>query len=359
MSRIEYIEECRTTIWESAEACAAAIGRQEISPYGNFRVLADPEPPAPPGPPPPGLDSVIGNGRAVQQLRLALDAFTAGKDKPGRAKAFPHTLMAGGGGLGKTTLAGMVGRELGATVHEGMGKSVNMAKAIALLTSVKSGDVIFLDEIHALAPVCQELFYRAMEDGLLVTDPNEPPVKLKRFTLIGATTDEWKLSGPLRQRFKLTVRMEFLDAQELTAALELRVARLGWTADADVLAGIAKRARGTPRLAIGLLDACRRAADARGQERLTADALEVACRADELDELGLDAVYRRYMQILALAAGPVKLNVLASVTGLTRYTLERVIEPDLMRMGLLTKTDNGGRQLTPAGREHCRTFNAE
>ena len=306
-------------------------------------------------PPPPGLDSVIGNVRAVQQLSMALAAFHAGKGKPGRAAAFPHTLLAGPGGLGKTMLAGIVGRELGATVHEGMGKSLHVpAKAIELLTSVAAGDIIFLDEIHELAPACQTVFYRALEDGLVVAAPNLPPVKLKRFTLIGATTDEWKLSGPLRQRFKLTVRMEFMDCQELTQALEGRIERLGWTADADTLAGIAQRARGTPRLAIGLLDACRRAADASGTERLTVGSLALACDVEELDCLGLDPIYRRYVQILELAAGPVKLNVLASITGLTRYTLERVIEPDLMRMGLMSKTDNGGRQLTPAGREHCR-----
>lgn len=312
--------------------------------------------------PPPGLDDVIGNGDAVLQIRTALDAHNARKKaaEKGKGPAFPHLLLSGPGGTGKTMLAEIVARELGGKFHLQMGQTLsNPAKVAEVLLTIKRGDVLFIDEIHGLKPHCQETLYRAMEDGLLIplTRAGKPaaekPIRLPKFSIIGATTDEWGLLPSLCQRFKYQIRLSRLTTDDLAAAIAGRTARLGLTIAPEAVRLIAERALGTPRLAVRLLDGCIDTAAAKGEKEITENLVKTTCQIWGIDSLGLDKVARQYLQILADAGGdPTRLNVLASkLDGLSKRTVETKIEPDLVWFGLMTK-DADGRRLTAAGREH-------
>ncbi len=331
-------------------------------------------PPKPKGPPAeepdpietvpgPGLDDVNGNAGAVLQIRTALAAWRARKAEAekGKAPAFPHALLSGPGGTGKTMLAEIIARELGAKLHLQMGQTLSTpAKVCEVLVSLKRGDVLFIDEIHGLKPACQEALYRAMEDRLIVPatragKPVAKPVRLHPFTLIGATTDEWGLLPSLCQRFKYRVRLKRLSPDELLEAIGGRAQRMGLTIAPDALGLIAHRAMGTPRLAVGLLDGCIDTAKARGDNVITAALVTETCEIWGIDSLGLDEVTRDYLRVLAdHGVDPVRLNVLASkLDGLSKTTVERKIEPDLVWLGLIEKNADG-RRLMAAGREHLQ-----
>ena len=316
---------------------------------------AEPEPAPEPAAAPPTLDDVIGNAPAVLQIRTALDAHRA----RGGKGAFPHVLLSSPGGCGKTLLAGIIAREVKRPLRLQMGQSLSTPARVAdVFLSLKAGDVLFIDEMHGLKPQCQETLYRAMEEGILVPvekagKPVGPPIKLKTFTLIGATTDAWALLPSLLQRFKYRVSLERLTPADLAAAIASRAERKSIALTDEAAGMIADRAHGTPRLAVGLLDGCLDAAAAQWRVGIDADVVTMTCAIWGIDDLGLDAVARKYLSYLAEAGGePVRLNVLATkLDGLSRRTVEMRVEPDLVWLGLISK-DADGRRLTDAGREH-------
>ena len=306
---------------------------------------------------PPGLDDVIGNAAAVAQIRTALQAHRARSDK----SPFPHILLAGVGGTGKTMLAEIIAREVKRPIRLQMGQTLNSpARVVEVLLSLKPGDVLFVDECHGLKPQCQESLYRAMEDGIVVPvskagNPAAKPIKLPPFTLIGATTDEWGLLNSLLQRFKYRIQMERMSAADLAQAISQRADRKGWQVTAEAAGMIADRAHGTPRVAIDLLDGAMDVALAGGSTEI--DAMIVQATADlwRIDGLGLDHTARKYLKHLAEANGALRLNVLASkLEGLSRRTIETRVEPELVYLGLIDKSATG-RSLTAAGRQHLKS----
>jgi holliday junction DNA helicase RuvB len=302
---------------------------------------------------PPGLDDVIGNAAAVQQIRTAISAHCARGEK----SSFPHILLAGVGGVGKTMLAEIIAREIKKPIRLAMGQTLNSAARVTeMLLSLKAGDVLFVDEMHGLKPGCQESLYRAMEDGVVVPVSKKvsAPIKLPSFTLIGATTDEWGLLPSLLQRFKYRIRMERMSAGDMASAISQRAERKGWKVTAEAAGMIANRSHGTPRIAIGLLDGAMDVALAGGTNNIDAKIVESTCQLWRLDGLGLDNTARKYLQYLSDADGPLRLNVVASkLEGLSRRTIETRVEPELVYLGLITK-DSDGRRLTAAGKNHLR-----
>lgn len=304
-------------------------------------------------PGPPTLDHVVGQARAVQQLRVALDAhFNDRASAEGGEIALPHILMVGPAGVGKSTLSQIISGELGCTLHEELAQNLLTPGHVhGLMMMVEAGGVVFLDEIHELLPPCQTVLYRCLEERRLFLGGNRKSITLPAFTFVGATTDEWALSKPLRDRFKITIRLTHYAVPEIRKIVFQRCMRLGWALQDDVLDEIAKRSRGTPRIAVRLLEASRRQARADGKQTILLDHFNRMCETEGVDALGLDVTERRYLQLLRDSQGPVRLNVLATQLALPRRTIESVIESELIRLRLVTKTEEG-RTLTAAGVQH-------
>ncbi|MGE5612426.1 MAG: Holliday junction DNA helicase RuvB C-terminal domain-containing protein [Bacillota bacterium] len=302
---------------------------------------------------PPTLDHVIGQKRVVQQLRTALDAlFNDRAAQHAGEIALPHLLMVGPPGTGKSLLSGIVAAELGSQLHEELAQNVQSPGHLhGLLMLAEPSDVVFVDEIHELLPQVQTTLYRSLEERRLFLGGDRKSVTLPPFTFIGATTDEWALSKPLRDRFKIVLRLEHYSEAELIELLHQRAKRLHWAITEEAVKGIASRGRGTPRLAIRLLEGARRYARAENADTITEQHLKRLCDVEGVDTLGLDCLERRYLELLREAQGPIRLNVIATHLGLPRRTIEAVIENELIRLGLVSKSDDG-RMLTALGAKH-------
>ncbi len=293
---------------------------------------------------PQSLDAFVGQAEARANLKVFVASAKV------RGEAMDHTLFYGPPGLGKTTLAQIVARELG--VNFRMTSGPVLAKAgdlAAILTNLDARDVLFIDEIHRLAPAVEEVLYPAMEDYALDLVIGEGPaartvrIELAPFTLVGATTRLGLLTTPLRDRFGIPVRLEFYTPQELEAIVSRAAKLMGVPAVPDGAAEIARRARGTPRIAGRLL---RRVADfavIEGDGRIDEALADGALGRLGVDALGLDGADRRYLTLIAehYGGGPVGIETLSAALSESRDALEEVIEPFLLQQGLIQRTPRG------------------
>jgi Holliday junction DNA helicase RuvB len=290
---------------------------------------------------PQGFDEFVGQPAAKANLRVFVDAAR------GRGEAMDHVLLFGPPGLGKTTLAQIVARELGVGFRATSGPVIARAGDLAaLLTNLEPRDVLFIDEIHRLAPAVEEILYPAMEDYHLDIIIGEGPsarsvrIDLAPFTLVGATTRAGLLGTPLRDRFGIPVRLEFYGADELLGIVERASGKLGMPITPEGALEIAKRARGTPRVAVRLL---RRVRDFAGEQAIDAKVADAALKRLEVDGDGLDLLDRRYLHALVetYSGGPVGVETLAAALAEARDAIEDVIEPYLMQQGFVMRTPRG------------------
>ena len=277
-----------------------------------------------------------------------------------RGEALDHVLLHGPPGLGKTTLAQIVARELGVGFRATSGPVIQRAGDLAaILTNLQPRDVLFIDEIHRLQPAIEEVLYPAMEDFQLDLIIGEGPaarsvrIDLAPFTLVGATTRAGLLATPLRDRFGIPLRLVFYTPAELELIVSRGAEKLGFDLTQDGAAEIARRSRGTPRIAGRLLRRVRDFASVAGQQTVDREVADAALTRLEVDRLGLDAMDRRYLHRIAdhHAGGPVGVETLAAALAEARDTLEDVIEPYLIQEGLVLRT-NRGRVLGEPGWRH-------
>jgi Holliday junction DNA helicase RuvB len=290
----------------------------------------------------------LGEFVGQEQLRANLKVFIAAARS--RGEALDHVLFFGPPGLGKTTLAQIVARELGVNFRATSGPVIARAGDLAaLLTNLQPRDVLFIDEIHRLAPAVEEILYPAMEDFQLDLIIGEGPaarsvrIDLPPFTLIGATTRSGLITTPLRERFGIPMRLQFYTPTELERILRRGAELFGMTLTQNGAAEIARRARGTPRVAGRLLRRVRDFAAVAGEGEVNAGVADAALTRLEVDGRGLDAMDRRYLGCIVenYAGGPVGVETLAAALSEQRDVIEEVIEPYLIQEGLLQRTPRG------------------
>ncbi|MFN8828560.1 MAG: Holliday junction branch migration DNA helicase RuvB [Labrys sp. (in: a-proteobacteria)] len=300
------------------------------------------------------LSDFVGQAQARANLSVFIEAARA------RGDALDHVLFVGPPGLGKTTLAQIVSRELGVNFRATSGPVIAKAGDLAaLLTNLEDRDVLFIDEIHRLNPAVEEILYPAMEDFQLDLIIGEGPaarsvrIDLARFTLVGATTRAGLLTTPLRDRFGIPIRLQFYTVEELELIVRRGGRVLGFSIADDGANEIARRARGTPRIAGRLLRRVRDFAHAYGSDTITRAIADKALRALEVDNAGLDAMDNRYLTMIArnFGGGPVGIETIAAGLSEPRDAIEDIIEPYLIQQGFLQRTPRG-RILTPHAFKH-------
>jgi Holliday junction DNA helicase RuvB len=292
----------------------------------------------------------VGAKQIKDRVRVALEATW----NSGNGCVFPHTLALGPPGLGKTELSRIIAREMGVELVETLGQSIRTTSELNATLLVAEGGCLLIDEAHSLNADVQVTLLKVLQEGTIFlpqTGGKIKPISLKPFCLIAATTDEWALARPLVDRFRLLLRFDYYGVEDLTTLVSRRARSASISIEDGVAQKIAERSKGTPRLGIRLLDACYRTMMAEGIATMSLATFHRTCQIEELDALGLDIVEQRYLRLLEEAGGNLRLNVIASCLGLPRPTLERAIEPFLIRSRLIEKTD-GGRVLTALGRQH-------
>jgi Holliday junction DNA helicase RuvB len=295
---------------------------------------------------PTSFRHLVGQSHVKQALEIACEASFAEK------KRLDDLLLCGPPGLGKSNLVSVLANELAVPFTEVLAQSItNAAQLNSVLISATEG-LLFLDEIHLLPPVQQHALLQVLDkrriflsgQGAVQSIPVAP------FTLVGATTDPDGIIEPLISRFRIVLHLDYFSHDELAEIVRQRCRALRWEHEPELLNEIAKRGRGTPRTALRLLQSTRRCQTAEGATVLTVDHLRRACEVERISDLGLDNIQQKYLALLG--KGPVRLNVLASMLGVSTKVLTKTVEPYLLRSALVVKDDGGRRTLTESGQSH-------
>lgn len=302
---------------------------------------------------PNAINHIVGQRSVVEQVKVALDA--AQQD----GRKFDSAMLVGSPGVGKTQICQVIGQEMGTDYLEYLGQSItNVGDLNAVLLGATDRAVVAIDEAHELPKSVQTALYLALDRKKVILQAGKKggapiSIPVADFSLLLATTDEYQLLAPLRDRMRLVLRFEFYSVEELVQILRHRLKALGWECDEALLPEIAQRSRGVPRLALRLAQAAHRVARSEGASFITQAHLDRACLLENIDHLGLGPTEQAYLRILE--GGDSRLNVIASRIGLPARTISQVTESFLIRAGLVVKDDQGRRQLTALGRDHLRS----
>ena len=302
---------------------------------------------------PQTIEHFVGARQIKERVKVALEATW----NQGNGCVFPHTLALGPPGIGKTEMSKLIARESGCELVEVLGQSIySMGDLNAALMQAEGG-CLLIDECHGMNASIQVALLKVLQEGMIFLPSRNggkvQAISLKPFCLIAATTDEWALTRPLVDRFRLILRFEHYSVEDMTTLVSRRARSAGVALEDGVAEQIAQRSKGTPRLGIRLLDSCIRTMQAEATGTVSTETFARTCLLEEIDCIGLDAVEQKYLGLLRDAGGKLRLNVIASSLGLPRATIERSIEPFLIRAQLIEK-DDGGRGLTDYGWRHVR-----